>query len=258
MSKTVKATFKRYELKYLLTKQQKEKLLFLFKEHMTPDAYGKNVLFNLYYDTPDFLLIRRSIEKPVYKEKLRVRSYGKATKDTDVFLELKKKYKSVVYKRRITLKQSDSQNYFADQFELHPSQIANEINYFKKLYKGIAPMVFISYHREAFFGKDDGDFRVTFDDKILWRDTDLSLCSDEGGTAILDQDHVLMEIKVANGIPLWLTHFLTENQIYKTSFSKYGNAYKAIVNRDSYAKNELVKQKKVIENNDRGENEYVA
>ncbi|MFI3174462.1 MAG: polyphosphate polymerase domain-containing protein [Bacillota bacterium] len=249
MSKAVKSTFKRYELKYLLTRQQKEKLLVRFKEYMVPDAYGENVLFNLYYDTPDFLLIRRSIEKPVYKEKLRVRSYGKAEKDTKVFLELKKKYKSVVYKRRITLTQVESEQYFKDEFELKSSQIANEINYFKKMYQGISPRVFISYHREAFFGKEDKEFRVTFDDQILWRDTDLSLCSEEGGTAILDSDNVVMEIKVANGIPLWLVEFLTENEIYKTSFSKYGNAYKAIVKRDS--------ETEAVENN-RGGKDYVA
>lgn len=232
MSKTVKATFKRYELKYMMTREQKAKLMKLFEEHMTPDEYGKNVIFNLYYDTPDFLLIRRSIEKPVYKEKLRVRSYGRADKNTKVFLELKKKYKSVVYKRRINLKQEQSENYFKDSFELKSSQISKEIDYFKQMYKGIAPMVFISYHREAFFGKDDNDFRVTFDDKILWRDTELSLCSKEGGNTILDDDKVLMEIKVAEGIPLWLTNFLTENAIYKNSFSKYGNAYKSIIKRN--------------------------
>lgn len=246
MSKEVKATFKRYELKYMMTKKQKSELLKIFKEHMISDEYGKNVIFNLYYDTPDFLLIRRSIEKPVYKEKLRVRSYGRANKDTKVFLELKKKYKSVVYKRRIDLKQLQSENYFKNKFELESSQISEEINYFKKMYTNIAPMVFISYHREAFFGKEDNDFRVTFDDKILWRDTDLSLCSDEGGNSILDSDNVLMEIKVAQGIPLWLTNFLTENAIYKNSFSKYGNAYKAIVkgNKDSEIKKDLKEPKK--------------
>lgn len=232
MSKNTKSTFKRYELKYLMTKAQQTKLLELFQKHMIPDEFGKNIIFNLYYDTPDFLLIRRSIEKPVYKEKLRVRSYGRANSDTKVFLELKKKYKSIVYKRRIDFTQLQSEEYFQNKFTLPPSQIANEIDYFKKLYSNIAPMVFISYHREAYFGKEDNEFRVTFDSEILWRNKDLSLSSEEYGNAILDENSVLMEIKVIGGIPLWLTNFLTENNIYKTSFSKYGNAYKSIISNN--------------------------
>lgn len=231
MSKNIKSTFKRYELKYLMTHAQKAKLLELFKEHMIPDKHGKNTIYNLYYDTPDFLLIRRSIEKPVYKEKLRVRSYGQADNDTDVFLELKKKYKSVVYKRRMTLSEADTTNYFKNKFELPDSQISSEIDYFKQLYSDIAPMVFISYYREAFFAKDDDDFRVTFDEDIMWRSTNLTLCSNALGETILPDGHSLMEIKVAGGIPLWLTQFLTENHIYKNSFSKYGNAYKQLVNK---------------------------
>lgn len=232
-----KSVFKRYELKYLVTKEQKENLLQLFQCYMNPDEFGQSSIFNLYYDTEDFLLIRRSIDKPVYKEKLRVRSYGSANGDTKVFLELKKKYKSVVYKRRISLAEEKVTSYFDGDYDLPDTQIGKEIDYFKQMYKGIAPRVFIAYDREAFFGKDNGDFRVTFDENILWRDWDLSLCGEKYGNRIIPKGMALMEIKVAGGIPLWLTHFLTANKIYKTSFSKYGNAYKEILTRKKVNKN---------------------
>lgn len=232
-----KSVFKRYEFKCLITKEQKARLLQLFEQYMKPDEFGKSSIFNLYYDTPDFLLIRRSLDKPVYKEKLRLRSYGRANKDTKVFLELKKKYKSVVYKRRISLNEKSATDYFTGGYILPESQIGKEIDYVKSFYKGIAPQVFIAYDREAFFGKEDENFRITFDENILWRDWDLSLCSEKYGNAILRNDMLLMEIKVASGIPLWLTDFLTKNKIYKKSFSKYGNAYKEILKRKEVKNN---------------------
>ncbi|MFI3324935.1 MAG: polyphosphate polymerase domain-containing protein [Clostridia bacterium] len=226
----MKTTFKRYELKYFMTKEQKEKLLELFKTYMVADKFGKSCIYNIYYDTPEFLLIRRSIEKPVYKEKLRARSYGMAKSDSTVFLELKKKYKSVVYKRRIELHQDDLNHYF-EYHDNQDSQISKEIDYFKSFYDDIAPRVFLAYDREAYFGKEDSDFRVTFDEDIIWRDTDLSLCSSKYGNNILNENTVLAEIKVAGAMPLWLTKFLSDNKIYKTSFSKYGNAYKQILDK---------------------------
>ncbi len=223
------STFKRYELKYIITEEQKEALLKLFEEHMMPDEYGKYTIFNLYFDTPDYLLIRRSIEKPVYKEKLRARSYGQTQHDENIFLELKKKYKHVVYKRRITLDEETMMGYFLDQEALPDTQIGKEIDYFKSLYNQIAPRVFIAYDRMAFFGKERDDLRITFDEDIMWRNENLSLCSKKYGERILEDGEVLMEIKVVGGMPLWLSHFLAEQKIYKTSFSKYGRAYKQLM-----------------------------
>lgn len=225
-------TFKRYEMKYSITKVQKDMLLELFTEYMEPDQHGVSSIYNLYYDTPDFLLIRRSIEKPVYKEKLRFRSYGNATKESPVFLEIKKKYQSVVYKRRVVCDYHHAKHYFEHNEDDGCSQIEREIDYFKQMYKGIEPRVFISYDREAYFGKDDPEFRVTFDDNIRYRQDDLALNHGGDGESILQPGMALMEIKVAGSIPLWLTHFLTEQHIYKTSFSKYGCAYKEIIKRE--------------------------
>ena len=221
--------FKRYEIKYLITKQQKNIITDFMHEYMRGDEFGKSTLCNVYFDTDDYLLIRRSIEKPIYKEKLRIRSYGLASPESKVFVEMKKKYKSVVYKRRIAMKETEAMNYACKESQpLKNTQIIQEINYFLSLYKGLAPKVFLSYEREAFYEKQDANFRITFDENILWRDYDLSLCSDVYGNPILPDGKVLMEIKTVGAIPLWMTHVLTENKIYKTSFSKYGNAYKQI------------------------------
>lgn len=218
--------FKRYELKYLITQKQKSILLNAMAAYMQEDAFGRSTICNVYYDTTDSLLIRRSLEKPVYKEKLRVRSYGTATPEKEVFVELKKKYKGVVYKRRVSVKQSRAEAYLDYHVPLPvQNQITEELDYFLAFYKELKPAVFLSYEREAFYGRDDEDLRITFDENILWRDEDISLCSRPYGTPILDEDMVLMEIKVANAMPLWLSGLLSEEGIYKTSFSKYGQAY---------------------------------
>ncbi|MFI3229306.1 MAG: polyphosphate polymerase domain-containing protein [Bacillota bacterium] len=225
----MQTVFKRRELKYLLTLEQKDALMELINEHMVADKYAKYTIFNLYYDTPNFLLIRRSIEKPMYKEKLRVRSYDKATANSTVFLEIKKKFDNIVYKRRITLKEAHVTSYFNGKSELRDTQISHEIDYFKKCYPDLAPRVMISYDRQAYSGKEDSDLRVTFDQNALWRDTDLSLKSSCYGTAILPDDYILLEVKAKNALPLWLVHFFTAHAIYRTSFSKYGTAYKQII-----------------------------
>ena len=226
----VQTVFKRYELKYLLTPEQKEKVLAAMQPYMKLDNYGRTTIRNLYYDTDTYLLIRRSIEKPAYKEKLRIRSYSHADDSSTVFVELKKKYKHVVYKRRISLPYTDAAAWLSK--ERHPdkhTQIANEIDYFMELYGTLHPTVFLSYEREAYYANDGSDFRVTFDDNILCRQDDLSLASDVYGTPILPEGKVLMEIKCSGGIPLWMAHVLSEEKIYKTSFSKYAAAYEMLI-----------------------------
>jgi len=226
----VQTVFKRYELKYLLTMAQKETVLKAMQPYMTLDKYGRTTIRNLYYDTDSYLLIRRSIEKPAYKEKLRIRSYSRIDADSTAFVELKKKYKSVVYKRRISLPYTDATAWLSR--EKHPAkhtQIANEIDYFLEYYGSLHPTVFLSYEREAYYCNDGSDFRVTFDDNILCRQEELSLDSEVYGTSILPEGKVLMEIKCSGGIPLWMTHVLSEEKIYKTSFSKYGTAYGMLI-----------------------------
>ena len=219
------AIFKRYEIKFLISKAQADVLKTIMSEYMMADKHGNSNICNLYFDTPDFLLIRRSIEKPIYKEKLRLRSYGKATPEKEVFPELKKKYKGIVYKRRLEISEKKAMACLLGKMSFPDTQIGREISYCFERYQNLAPRVFLSYEREAFYAKTNRDFRMTFDKNILWRDYDLSLCDGIYGTPILDSDKILLEVKTSGAIPLWLTKWLSENKIYKTSFSKYGNAY---------------------------------
>lgn len=224
------AVFKRYELKFLLTADQKRSILAAMEPHMALDQYGRTTIRNIYYDTDTYRLIRRSIEKPVYKEKLRIRSYARATQNSSVFVELKKKYKSMVYKRRLSLPERAAVDWLRGT--KHPgasSQISREIDYFLDFYGPLRPTILLSYEREAYYSRDGGDFRVTFDDHILARQTDISLESEVWGTSLLPDGLVLMEVKCSGGIPLWMTEVLSRERIYKTSFSKYGTAYQTLI-----------------------------
>lgn len=222
--------FKRYELKYILNAEQKEEIKNAMNTHMVIDNYGKTNIRNIYFDTDTYRLIRRSIEKPIYKEKLRMRSYGPAKANSTVFVELKKKYKSVVYKRRISLSEKDAMEWLCSAYECRKkTQISSEIDYFIQFYESLRPVLFLSYDREAYYSLDRSDFRVTFDENILCREDNLSLKQDAYGKSILDDGMTLMELKCAGGIPLWMAQALSAARIYKTSFSKYGTAYKTII-----------------------------
>ena len=218
--------FRRYELKYLLTPEQRDAVMSGMADYMKLDRYGRTTIRNVYFDTESFRLIRRSIEKPMYKEKLRIRSYARADADSTVFVELKKKYNKVVYKRRIALPESVAMSWVTGETRRPvDTQITREIDYFLSHYGTLSPAVFLSYEREAFYERDGGDFRVTFDENILARQNELSLCADVYGNSILPENRVLMEIKCPGAIPLWMTSILSREKIYKTSFSKYGVAY---------------------------------
>lgn len=224
------SVFQRYEIKYILKSDQKARIVAAMMPYMAPDQYGRTTIRNVYFDTPNYRLIRHSMEKPVYKEKLRIRSYQQARPGSQVFVELKKKYKGIVYKRRLSLPEQDAVDWMAgSQPPSEDSQIRREIDYFLRYYGALRPTVFLSYERQAWYCRDGGDFRVTFDDNILCRRTDLSLESAVGGTPILDEGLVLMEIKCSGGIPLWMTALLREEKLYKTSFSKYGTAYQTLI-----------------------------
>lgn len=222
--------FKRYELKYLLTPSQAEHLLSAIQEHMVADRYGKSTVRNLYFDTDDYRLIRRSIEKPVYKEKMRMRSYAQAEGEDKVFVELKKKYEGIVYKRRISLCERDAMAWTRGEIPSPvDTQISREIDYFMRYYGTLTPKVFLSYEREAYYDKNKSGFRVTFDRHILAREEALSLSSPAFGTPLLPEGCVLMELKCALGMPLWMAELLSRERIFKVSFSKYGTAYSKLI-----------------------------
>ena len=224
------SVFKRYELKYLLTCDQQQTIIDTMKSHMEPDHYGITQIHNIYYDTDNFRLIRSSLDKPLYKEKMRLRSYSLCSGDDPVFLELKKKYDGIVYKRRLQLPHEHAVAWISgDKSKMPDSQIGREIAWFIDFYKELKPTIFLSYERQAWYSLDGSDFRVTFDRNIQSRTEDLQLSSSCSGTALLPPDAVLMELKTTGGIPLWMTNILTQNKIFKTSFSKYGTAYQKTI-----------------------------
>ena len=222
--------FRRYEIKYLIDREQERRLRMLIPAYMHPDAYGRSVIRNIYYDTPDHRLIRRSLEGPVYKEKLRIRSYQTATADSTVFVELKKKYDSVVYKRRAPMTEAQAREFMECHRAQPETQILREIGYVLDFYEDLRPTVYLSCEREAFYGNRDAEFRLTLDDRIMGRTTALSLCAEPGGERLLAEDTVLLEVKTAGALPLWLVDWLTAERIYKNSFSKYGAAYRQLIN----------------------------
>ena len=222
----IQRCFQRYEKKYLLNLEQYQKIRAGLAPYMEADEHGRYTICNLYYDTPDFQLIRASLDKPVYKEKLRMRSYGVPADGDSVFVELKKKYRGVVYKRRTALEAGEALDYLAGRCSPRAKdQICREIDWFLGRYHPV-PQVFIAYDREALAGLEDRVLRETFDSDLRWRDTALDLRSGDGGERITSRDQILMEIKIPGSAPVWLSRLLSENSVFPTSFSKYGVCYR--------------------------------
>ena len=221
----IQQSFKRVEKKYILDPAQYDALLDGMKPYMQADEYGRYTICNIYYDTDDFKLIRTSLEKPVYKEKLRLRSYGTPTDDQKVFVEIKKKFDHVVYKRRTVMPCAEAVGYLeGDTYPVREDQICHEIDWFLKTYQP-KPQVFIAYDRVALAGIENEELRVTFDTNLRWRDHDLDLRKGDHGELILPRDRILMEIKIPGTAPMWLSHLLSETGVFPTSFSKYGTCY---------------------------------
>lgn len=224
--KQFQGTFKRYEKKYLLSEKKYRLLRQRLQDKLNIDNFGKVTICNIYFDTPDHLLIRTSLEKPIYKEKLRLRSYGTPTQYDPVFIEIKKKYKGVVYKRREKMDLSIAEKYLQEAEPLNnPTQITKEIDWFLNFYQDLAPAMYISYNRIAMYGVENSELRVTFDSNLLWREEELSLECGSWGNPLLQEGQRLMEIKIPGTFPLWLSHILDELEIYPISFSKYGLGY---------------------------------
>lgn len=234
-------SFERIEKKYLMTKAQYQAFMTAAVDELAIDEYGLHTISNIYFDTLQDDLIRRSIEKPVYKEKMRLRSYGVPGEDSPVFLEIKKKFKGVVYKRRVQMTLKEARAYLQeDVLPADQGQIMQEIDYFRRFY-GVVPRQFIAYDRIAMFGLNDKSIRLTIDQNIRERKGDLALEHGSYGRRILPQDYYLMEIKVPGAVPLWMVRILDELKIYPVSFSKYGEAYKQKMHF-MYSQNQLLRR----------------
>ena len=225
MAGKTQSCFQRYEKKYMLTPEQFKGMLAGMEPYMRADEYGRYTICNLYYDTDDFRLIRASIEKPIYKEKLRVRSYGVPGSGDPVFVELKKKYDGIVYKRRTVMQAAEAAAYLrGGAAPGQAGQIGREIDWFLAGCRPTAK-VFLAYDRTAFAGVDVPDLRITFDTNLRWRDQELDLRAGDYGEPLIGPDQILMEVKIPGVAPVWLAHLLSEIGAFHTSFSKYGTWY---------------------------------
>jgi SPX domain protein involved in polyphosphate accumulation len=225
--------FQRVEKKYLVSDAQYQALTQTIAQYMVEDKYSDYQINNIYYDTDDYYLIRTSLEKPKYKEKLRLRCYGRPTGDSTCFVELKKKYKGVVYKRRLELPLNLATRWLERDTAVSPdTQIAREIAWFKDLYH-LKPKMMLTYHRLAYHGKDDPELRLTFDDEIRWRNWNVDLSIPMDGPSLLAPGQRLMELKTLGAMPLWLAHELERLEIWPVSFSKYGRAYETLMTQET-------------------------
>ncbi|MDO7906284.1 polyphosphate polymerase domain-containing protein [Paenibacillus sp. JX-17] len=240
--------FNRYESKYLLSGSAYRRLYLDLMEHMELDEYNKKHEFysisNIYFDTEHHSLIRASIQKPKYKEKLRLRAYGVPEQNAKVYLEIKKKVLGLVNKRRTALKLDEAYEFVrtgqAPELQDYMNkQVMNEISYFLRLYN-LEPKVYISYDRKALFSKESRDLRITFDTNIRCRRYDLRLEQGDYGDPLLQENQWLMEVKAEKTVPLWLSRLLSEHGLYRTGFSKYGNEYK------NQIRNERTEQERIL------------
>ena len=220
------AVMQRCEVKYILDPAQTNLLKKALNGRMEPDQFGRTTIASLYYDTPDYRLIRASLEKPDFKEKLRLRTYGRATETSPVFLELKRKVLGTVYKRRIRTTVGRAARFVrGEENELDGSQIGRELISFRNYYENLLPSFMIIYDRTAYV-EVGGNLRLTIDEAPRYRARDLDLTRPMDGTPLLGEGFCLLELKVQSAMPLWLTNVLSESRIYKTSFSKCGEAFR--------------------------------
>jgi SPX domain protein involved in polyphosphate accumulation len=239
--------FNRFENKFLVHSNTYKKIYSALLEYMELDAYNKDqdlyTISNLYFDTKDDFLIRRSLSKPKYKQKLRLRAYGIPKEGDKVFLEIKKKVCGTVNKRRTILALEEAYEFVKTNKKpelkdyMNP-QVLNEIHYILNMYK-LEPKLYLAYDRKALFGKEDKNLRITFDTNIRTRRSDLRLEKGDQGELLLKNDYWLMEIKILNSMPYWLSKLLSEHKIYKTSFSKYGKEYQNMIINEKMEKGEL-------------------
>lgn len=218
--------FRRVEKKYLMDEAAYRALMLRIRPALIPDAFFTYTICNIYYDTEDDALVRNSIEKPAYKEKLRLRSYGIPKPEDKVFLEIKKKYDGVVYKRRTEFSLKEAERYLiTGEHRGRDGLILHELDYFLSFYRPV-PKLYLAYDRDAYTGREDRELRITLDTSIRSRTEALQLGAGDWGRELLPSGYRLMEVKTAAALPLWLVRALNECEIYPVSFSKYGNIYK--------------------------------
>lgn len=226
--------FMRNEKKYLLCEKQYRALMRVIEKYMREDSFGKYCVQSVYYDTPERELIENSISKPVFKEKLRVRRYCNLSRavlpnsDSEVFMELKRKFDGVVYKRRAKMTLGEAEDFIATgvfKGMCENEQIMKELEYFVNFYS-LEPSMYIACDRRAYHCPTDALLRMTLDANIRYRADEPRFCEGMGGEMLLSPSERLLEIKTGDAMPMWLAKTLDDEKIYPQTFSKYGNAYK--------------------------------
>ena len=230
----VQNVFKRVEQKYLINEEKFLLLQSMLEEYFQKDRYYDSSIYNIYFDNGNNDIIINSIEKPKYKEKIRLRSYGRVRKNDIVFLEMKQKYDGVVYKRRANFTLREYLDYYKkNKFPKESNQVLKEIDYYIKYYR-LKPYVFVGYDRLSYYNKEDKNFRITFDTNLRSRFNDLRLVDTKDNKLYFDEKMYIMEVKSLYGLPLWFTKILSSNNIYPVSFSKVGSIYKK--ERENYVR----------------------
>src|SRR5574344_530455 len=226
--------FRRVEIKYIIDENTYKKLKVMLKPYIKSDVYPKSKICNIYFDNDDYDLINNSINKPIYKEKIRLRSYNIPKSKDKVYLEIKKKYNGIVGKRRVETTLDNINNYIDNNKPINNSVNFKEIDTVIKRYD-LKPKIFVAYDREAYIGIDNKELRITFDKDLRYRCLDLDLSLGDSGKLYFDKPMYIVEIKTLGAIPIFLSLILSDLSIYPTSFSKIGSIYlkmKGMINND--------------------------
>ncbi len=221
----------RMEQKYFISFNDYDKLMNRINDKLVKDKYFDERIYNVYFDNDDYDLINKSLEKPIYKEKVRLRSYSKANSNTNVFLEMKKKFDGHGNKRRVDINYLEARNYIDRNIIPDTNkQIMREIDYvFKK--NDLKPKISLTYDRLSYAFKDDESYRITFDTNIRYSNKKLDLVDLDDEDCLLNNGYI-MEVKTLKGYPVWFIDALNDLKIYPVSYSKVGEAYLRLKERN--------------------------
>lgn len=229
MGNQVQQVFRRTEIKYIITEEKYRKLMDLIEPYLVKDKYFKGTNCSVYYDDDNRYLAIHSLEKPFYKEKIRLRSYGVPKLDDTVFLEIKKKYKGIGSKRRIPVKLKDFYHYEkTGELETDHANIKQELDECFDRYH-LKPAMFLAYDRTSYCDKENPTFRVTFDRNVRSRTKDLNLENGDHGSKFFKNGEIVMEVKALDKYPFWFVRALSKLKIYPASFSKYGRVTEKVI-----------------------------
>jgi hypothetical protein len=250
---TAATYLKRYEQKYLLNEKQYRSVTELLNGRFTADVYGKSVIYSVYYDTDDYRIIRKAFTPgTAYREKLRLRSYGEPQRPDDtVYVELKKKFQGMTYKRRFAVPFGSLGGGTGDAPPLpslpaassegsstaaNSSSLYGEFAWFYQRY-ALSPKFFIVYDRLALQDSTNPFIRITFDTNIRCRRggffestqrcSETPRCSE--WASLTDENQYLMEMKTVTAVPLYVSRFLSSSHIFPVSYSKLKTAYRKTI-----------------------------